>query len=162
KALIGATLVAAIGAGIYETRQASILKRQVHTLQERQAPVVEIDRLRTENERLAARLQAGAAELENLKIERDELLRLRGQVGALGRPLAEATQRLPDPAAQTNNLAKTWAVGEVKGKGDWKDAGLGSPLAAVETFWWAGANNNADRMKQCIVFDRTTNAEPVS
>ncbi len=40
--------------------------------------------------------------------------------------------------------------------------GLASPLAAIETFWWAAANNNAERMKQCIVFDRKTNAEPVS
>src|SRR5207244_684553 len=162
KIVIIAILAAAVGTGLYEARQASTLRSQVQTLQEQQVPFAELDQRRAEKERLAARLQADAAELENLRQGRAELLRLRGQVGALRQELAEARQRAAEPAAQTNDLAKTWAVGEIKPKGEWKDAGLGSPLAAIETFWWAAANNNAERMKQFLVFDRKTNAEPVS
>lgn len=162
KTLITAAIAVATGAGIYEAHEASILRSQVQTLQQQQASLAELDQLRMEKERLAARLQANEDELENLRKGREELLRMRGQVGALRQEVADARQRLAEPGARTNDSAKTWVVGEIKPKGEWKDAGQGSPLAAVETFWWAAANNNIDRMKQCIVFDRKTNAEPVS
>ena len=116
--------------------------------------------------RVSSASQLAAIRAENDRLSRNpdaaELLRLRGQVGVLRQELAAAKHLGTEAAAQTNEAAKIWAIGEVKAKGAWKDAGLGSPLAAVETFWWATANNNAQRMKQCIVFDRKTNAEPVT
>jgi RNA polymerase sigma factor (sigma-70 family) len=161
KALIAAALAAAVGTGIYEARQASTLRSQVQTLQEQQVPFAELDQLRAEKERVANGVQADADELKQLRNERDELLRLRGQVGVLRQQLAEARQRVAERGADTNDLAKRWAVGEIKPKGEWQDAGLGSPLAAVETFWWAAANKNTQKMKHCIAFEGQTNAEPV-
>src|SRR5881296_1730944 len=60
KTLITAAVAAAVGTGIYEARQASILRSQVQALQQQQGSLVEFGQLRAEKERLAARLQADA------------------------------------------------------------------------------------------------------
>ena len=163
KVLIAVALAAAVGTGIYEARDASNLRAQVQTLkQQQQAPLAEFDQLRADKERAANSAQADADELVKLRDERAELLRLRGQVGVLRRQLAEATQRVAGLAGDTNDLAKRWAVGEMKPKGEWQDVGLGSPLAAVETFWWAAASKSTQKVKQCIAFSAWTNAAPVT
>ena len=163
KTLIAAALAAAIGTGIYGTRQASILRTQVQTLQQQQAAVADQNaRLIRDRDDAARQLAALRAENERLNRNPDaaELIKLRGQVGVLRLELADTKQRVIERASDTNILATRWAFGEIKLKRDWQDIGLGSPLAAVETFWWAVANNNVERMKQCIAFDRG-NAEPV-
>ncbi len=85
KTIIGATLAAAVGTGIYEARQASRLREQNQTLQQQQTPLAEENRqlnqafsettnqvavLREDNERLSR----NTAELASL---RGELVRLK-------------------------------------------------------------------------------------
>src|SRR6185295_17514092 len=90
-------------------------------------------------------------------------LKLRGEVGALRLELVDTKRRTIQPNGLTNNPAATWVIGEIKWKPEWKDLGLSSPEAAVQTYWWAVANTNAERLKQGMVFDRGgTNVEPIS
>ena len=86
KALIGATLVAAVGTGIYEARQASRLRAENQTLQQQQTPFSEqLQQLQREREEATNRLAAARDEIARLKAgpERAEVLKLRGEVGTL-------------------------------------------------------------------------------
>ena len=57
KTIIGATLAAAIGTGVYEAHQASILRTQVQTLKQQQTPLAEqIQQLTGENSDLSNKL----------------------------------------------------------------------------------------------------------
>ena len=80
KTLIAVTLVAAVGAGIYEAREASTLQREVQGLHQQQAPLTElIQQLTRERDEATNRL----AEANSARISADthsaELLRLRGE-----------------------------------------------------------------------------------
>jgi len=84
KTLIAATVVAAVGVGIYEARQASTLRKQVQTLQQKQAPLVgQIEQLSKDRDAVMQQLAALRDENERLNRNTGELLRLRGQIGLL-------------------------------------------------------------------------------
>jgi RNA polymerase sigma factor (sigma-70 family) len=163
KTVVTATVAVLAGAGIYEAKQASQLRDQVETLLQQQAPLAEhIEQLRSEREETARQLAALRDDNERLNRNTTELLRLRGQVGVLRQELAAMKQSASQPESATNEVAKSWRVGEIKWIPQWKDLGLGSPDAAVQTYWCAVAKTNVERIKQCMVFDRVTNAIPVS
>ena len=90
KTIIGATLAAAVGTGIYEARHASTLRNQNETLRQQQASFNEqIQRL---NRTLTDATNQIAALLEdNKRLNRNtsELLRLRGELGVLKRELSQ-------------------------------------------------------------------------
>jgi RNA polymerase sigma factor (sigma-70 family) len=91
KTIIGATLAVAIGTGIFEVRQISRLRAEVHTLQQQHASVVEEnDRLLREREEAANRLAALANDMARTKAIPTELLRLRGEVTRLGAELRQS------------------------------------------------------------------------
>jgi RNA polymerase sigma factor (sigma-70 family) len=86
KTLITATIAAAVGAGIYEARQNSILRSQNELLQQQQAPLAEqIQQLQRERDDVAKRLAALQAENAQLKSNQNtaELLKLRGEMTRL-------------------------------------------------------------------------------
>ena len=100
KTILGATLAAAVGTGIYEARQASILRSQVQTLQQGQtSPSEEIQQLARERDDTARKLAALRDENERLNRNTAELLKLRGEVGQLRRQVAERSQ--PEAARTT-------------------------------------------------------------
>jgi len=87
KTLVGATLAAAIGTGIYEARQAWRLREQVQALQRQQLALTEqTQQLRDECEEASRRLTALLQENERFRGETAELAKLRGEVARL-RPL---------------------------------------------------------------------------
>jgi len=93
KTLIGTTLVAAIGTGIFEANQASQLREQNQTLLQQQTPLIaQLQQLQRERDEATNRLALVAREVAQLKSEQKqaELLKLRGQVGSLQNKLAEA------------------------------------------------------------------------
>jgi RNA polymerase sigma factor (sigma-70 family) len=107
KTIIGATLAAAVGAGIYEARHNSKLRDQNESLQQQTA------QLKTESESLSNRLTAvGNTQSPSAKSLPDEqyneLLRLRGMAGMARRAIGEAEQLRAQLARQaseaTNNL----------------------------------------------------------
>jgi len=81
KILIAATLVAAVGTGIFEARQASTLRNQVQTLQQQRAE--QIQQLQRERDDMASKLTALRDDNERLNRNPAELLRLRGEVARL-------------------------------------------------------------------------------
>ncbi len=105
KAIIGTVLVAAVGTGIYEARQASQLRDQVQTLQRQQAPLVEQNRqLQKELADATNQLAAMLAENEQLKSNsnENELLKLRGEVTRLrALELKSANGSASDPFTQS-------------------------------------------------------------
>jgi RNA polymerase sigma factor (sigma-70 family) len=83
KALIAAAVAVLAGAGIYEAKQAAQLRAQVQTLQDQQAPLAaQIQELQKERDDATNRL-ASAAGKTAAKPNPAELLKLRGEVGAL-------------------------------------------------------------------------------
>jgi RNA polymerase sigma factor (sigma-70 family) len=114
KTLVTATVAVLAGAGIFEARQASQFREQVRTLQQQQAPLTEqIRQLQHERDDATNRLTALIAENEQLKASQKaaELLKLRGEVGALRQSLANmaATNR---PSAGLSALMRDPAMKE--------------------------------------------------
>jgi RNA polymerase sigma factor (sigma-70 family) len=84
KTLITTAIVVTATTGIYEARQASRLRDQVQTLQQRQEPLTaQIQQLQRERDEAANRLTMLAGEMAEAKNTSTELLKLRGQVTRL-------------------------------------------------------------------------------
>lgn len=116
KTLITATIVLAIGAGIYEASQASALRRQVQSLQQQQTPLADqMAQLGAENQRLS-NLLAQAKESPALpQAQFNELLKLRGQA-AQARSDAHELARLKSTMSQSTGqvpdyLTNAMAIG---------------------------------------------------
>src|SRR5438876_7973416 len=93
KTLITTTIVAAVGTGIYEARQASILQTKVQTFQQQQAPLAEqIHRLQRERDEAKNRLATLADAIANSKGNSTELLKLRAEVTRLRADARELAQ----------------------------------------------------------------------
>ncbi|MEY2427743.1 MAG: hypothetical protein QOJ40_628 [Verrucomicrobiota bacterium] len=91
KTLITAALVVVAGAAIYEALQARQLREQNQALQQQQTPLAgQIQQLRRERDDATNRLAALADELANAKKNPSEVLKLRGEVGALRQEKAAA------------------------------------------------------------------------
>ncbi len=111
KTIIGAALVAAVGTGIYEARQAAQLRGQVRALQQQQAPLAEQVR-QLQRERDEARSQLAALREDNERLNRNtaELLRLCGEVARLREEnraiqLAKLTKPQREPEESSPNSA---------------------------------------------------------
>ena len=121
KTIVSVTIVAAVGAGIFEARQVSKLRSEVQTLQQQQAPLADqLTQLRTENEHLSNQV-AQAKDAQALSAEQSsELLKLRGksslaqtdsrELARLKSTLAQQTGKLPDYF--TNAMASGLATAE--------------------------------------------------
>lgn len=97
KTLVAATVAVLAGAGIYEARQAAQLRQQVQSLAQPSAaprPLAEkLQQLQRERDEATNRLAALTAELAGLKKDPSEVLKLRGQVGALRQEKAVAGEK---------------------------------------------------------------------
>jgi len=123
KSLITAMLAVAVGAGLYEAREASHLREQVQTLkkqQEQQAALGHQAReLRRERDRATNALAALAGEDAARKKGPNEVLKLRGEVGRLRQENAQL--------GATNALSKATATPEArKTLRDIQKAGMGA------------------------------------
>ena len=104
KTLIATTLVAAIGVGTYEARQAAVLRALVQTLQQQQAPLK--DQLQqSQRERDAAAGQLAALQQENDQMRRNvaEIPRLRGEIARL-----RSDSKAVSPNEATESAARSW------------------------------------------------------
>ena len=90
KALVTATVAVVAGTGIYEARQATQLREQVQTLQQKQAPLAEqIQQLQEERNNATNQVASLTEEVARASNNDTELLKLRGEVGALRRQLSQ-------------------------------------------------------------------------
>jgi RNA polymerase sigma factor (sigma-70 family) len=84
KTIVAAALAAAVGTGVYAVRQGAQLRGQIRTLEEQQAPLTaQIQQLQRERDDATNRVVALAEELAGAKKNPTEVLKLRGEVGAL-------------------------------------------------------------------------------
>src|SRR5262245_10579080 len=106
KAVIASVLLASIGAGVYEGRQASNARAATMTLQQQQAPLTEqIQQLQREFEDNARQLASLREQNASLHSATAELLKLRAEAGTLRSSVEQAKQ------AETNSTlfaAKSW------------------------------------------------------
>jgi len=135
KALITAALAAAVGTGIYETRQASILRAEVRTLQQKGPPDEQIQQQAGDRDDAARQLAALRDENERLNRNSTELLKLRGEVTRLRTASSDNPTELAAKAWLSRviqlkqRLAQTpeWNIPEIKfiSERDWLDAAQG-------------------------------------
>ncbi len=84
KSLLTATLVAAIGVGIYEATQNSLLRSRNQALEQQKASLVEqTQRLQRERDQATNRLALLAEDVAKARKNPAEVMQLRGQVGSL-------------------------------------------------------------------------------
>ena len=84
KVLITTVVAVLAGAGIYEAKQAAQLRKQVQTLQQDQGPLAErIQQLQKERDEATNELALAAEKTDANKHAPAEMLKLRGEVGAL-------------------------------------------------------------------------------
>jgi RNA polymerase sigma factor (sigma-70 family) len=105
KSLIATTLVAAVGVGIYESRQASVASAQAEALRQQQTSLTE--QLARERDEAARQLGAFRDERERLNRDTTELLKLRGEVTRL-KADSQALAQLK--ASNTNDQTLSEAV----------------------------------------------------
>jgi len=144
KTVITLSLAALVSGGIYEARQAALLRRQNQILQQPEAP------LARQNQELLGRLEEATNRLADL-LARDrqpkpnadpmELLKLRGEIGVLRQQKNELEQLVSSlrsaagknqPEFPTNPIPRT----------SWGFAGFDTPEAAQQTILWAKSSGN--------------------
>jgi RNA polymerase sigma factor (sigma-70 family) len=137
KTIVTATIAVLAGVGIYEARQASQVREQNRTLQQQQAPLAEqIQQLQSERDEAKNRLALMADEIERLKSNSSELLKLRGE---LGRLKAEKNQVRDSAANQSPSVAVSrWTPQQLT------NAGIATPLDSLQTMLWAASTGNAE------------------
>jgi len=163
KSFVAAALVAAVGTAIYEAHQISVAYDLNASLQQQQSTLTDqIGQLIRERDTAVRGLTAVGDETSRLDQSTRELLRLRANVASLTQELASLKEQARKAEERFQSATNAWALDEIKRVGDWKDMGLSSPEAAVATYWWAMAGNNALAMKDSIVFERGIQGTPVT
>ena len=95
KVAISATVAVLIGTGIYEARQAAVLRDQVLTLQQQQSPLTEqVHQLQLERDSAADRLADLVEQIKSINTNDSELLRLRGELGLANQRLTELSNQV--------------------------------------------------------------------
>jgi RNA polymerase sigma factor (sigma-70 family) len=108
KSLITAVIVAAVGAGIYQTREVSNLREQVESLKQQQqsAPADQLQQLTSERDYALRQLADLREENERLNRNSAELIRLRGAVGKLRESEKELAQLKSEEKADQLKAAR--------------------------------------------------------
>lgn len=90
KTLVTATVTVLVGAGVYEAHQATQLRQQVQTLQQRQAPLTaQLQQLQEEHDSATNQVASLTEEIGKASKSDMELLKLRGEVSALRQQLSQ-------------------------------------------------------------------------
>jgi RNA polymerase sigma factor (sigma-70 family) len=148
KIIIGMTLTIAIGTGIYQTRQNSVLRDQVESLKQQQTD--QLEQLKQEHDATATRLAALQNEIERAKANSEELLRLRGEAARLRTNPAIASQPSTSATHQTETPASATPGESELPKDSWSDAGFASVQSALQTRGWAVLTGNRERFRESV------------
>jgi RNA polymerase sigma factor (sigma-70 family) len=100
KTVIGVTIAAAVGAGLYQTRQISRLAQENESLKQQQSPLAEqIQQLQHERDEASNGLVAARQELARVQPAQNnsEVLKLRGEVGSLQNQLHSSKAKNSTP-----------------------------------------------------------------
>ncbi|HZM01463.1 MAG TPA: sigma-70 family RNA polymerase sigma factor, partial [Candidatus Saccharimonadales bacterium] len=131
KALLTITIAAVASAGVFEARQAAVLRYQVQALQKQQNPLIEQLAIEQNlNQKLSNKLARATDSQALSKAQFNDLMRLRGQIGvarADSRELAKLKSKLAQsggliPDALTNaiasglEMAEKWKMKDAKAR----------------------------------------------
>jgi RNA polymerase sigma factor (sigma-70 family) len=149
KTLVTITIAATVGVGIYEVRQATTLRHQVQTFQQRQTQLSEeIEQLQREHNDATNRLDWMAEELARAKSNNLELLKLRDEVTRFRRDSEELAQLKSNAAKNGMELEdKAWLdrVGRLKQRlGQTPEAKIPELQFLTEQDWLYAANHALD------------------
>ncbi len=110
KTVTAVALVAAVGAGIYEARQASEVQAEVQTLRQQIAPLTgQNEQLTRERDEAARQLAKLRGDMEGLGRGNAELVKLRGEVARLRGELSQAKTETQNERDAVAVEAKAWA-----------------------------------------------------
>jgi hypothetical protein len=114
-------------------------------------------RLALENQEIP-RLRQDADEAEKLREEnqalpklRNDVRQLRRQAGELAELRAENQRLLADGKATKRPDGPAPLPADFLLRSNLRDAGLGTPEAAIQTFFWAMCQGNVERLSQCTL-----------
>ncbi|MDB6110613.1 MAG: hypothetical protein JWR69_2363 [Pedosphaera sp.] len=117
----------------------------------------EAQRLELENQEIP-RLRQDADEIEKLRAEnqalpklRNDVRQLRRQAGELAALRAENQRLLANGKATERPDVPAPLPADFLLRSNLRDAGLGTPEAAIQTFFWAMCQGNVERVSQCIL-----------
>ena len=153
KTFIAATLVAAVGAGIYEAHEASQLREQNQTLQQQQSPLTDLNqKLISKLDDATNRLASFAKEMERRKNNSTELLRLRGEITRLRRESEElARLKVSGSTNSPQVMGAPWKLREPMHFSEFKNVGRETPVATAETILWAAMNSPQDLVEMVLL-----------
>jgi len=107
KTIVAATLVVAASTGIYEAREASNLRSRTRTIQQQQTD--QIQQLHQERDEALGKLTAATEELDRLRQDLREMVKLRGEVTRLRSQAQPTAQLKPSNASDpVESTALTW------------------------------------------------------
>ena len=150
KTLITATIAAAVGTGIYESRQAARLRSELQALRQNQAE--QSQRAQQERDEASARQSSLREENDRLQRTTTDLLKLRAEVNSLRASEQEMVKLRAAGGRAANASASPAAqpVNEELPKDSWADAGFATPQSALRTRGWSILNGNRDRFRESI------------
>jgi hypothetical protein len=178
KTLITATIVAAVGTGIYEARQASTFRNEVESLKQRQAPLAaQVEQLARERDDATRQVAALRDDNERLTHDTTELLKLRSEISRLrsdSQTLAQLKMTGSTNAINNSENAlrsvKPWQLREPRRVNEFENVGRETPEAAAETVLWAAYYRPRDIADMVLLppdlakdeYSRTTIAEQLA
>ena len=146
KTIIGATLATAVGTGIYQARQASVLQSQVQNLQQQQVSLTEqVQQLTRDYRDATNRLAVLSNDKGNVNQNMIEFLRLRGEVGLLRQENRKLQVSLKE---RTNHLIFDFPF---LGREEWAEKGTGEPLNTLKTMLWAMKQGDEQKLNQLVL-----------
>jgi RNA polymerase sigma factor (sigma-70 family) len=151
--IIMAALIASVAAPLVMQRQALLRTRRENARLQEQAR--EVETLRAENKRLSG-IKVRVEELERLRSEHTEVLRLRGQA-ALARTLSNELAKLKTPK-QSGAEQTALGSGPRIPVASLRDSGMGTPEASAHTLFWAMHTGNKERFKEVVDVEKFTGA----
>ena len=137
-------ILGVIGAGglaLWWQRESQVrLRRDLGALREENH---ELTRLREENRQLAA-TEPTATELNNLRADHAAIPSLRAEIDAMRERMRRAAEKSAAPSPER------FTAGSKVSAADWKNAGMATPRAALETMLWAAAGGDIDTFASCL------------
>jgi hypothetical protein len=123
----------------------ALLRQEMRSLAQANAPAARAPHAATAGAVVVAASDHEAARAE----ERGELKRLREEIRAL-QASTQSFTRVVQAAAAAKGLDASGAAAKLTPVADWKNAGLATPEAAVETMLWAAVGGDLDALSGAI------------
>jgi RNA polymerase sigma factor (sigma-70 family) len=151
KTLITVTMVAALSTGIYEVRQASILRNRVEMLQQQQTE--QSKQLTSERDDATRQLAALRDDNERLNRNTAELLKLRGEAKRF-RETEQQTAQLKTVQSANGPVKARVAFGT-----ELQDLGATTPERAASSLIWATTAGQRERVSELLELPKRVSEE---